>query len=715
MKVGGVDLNHSRDRKIKLRYNILSTCIYIIGIILLIQLFNLQIVHGEEYRETSNTRLTRESTLEAARGSILDQSGNKLATTTIGYSLELYKTKIDTQTLNATLLKIAQILEKNGDAYIDLLPIAIEPFRFTISEKSELQWKKNNKIEENKTAQECFEILKQKYKITNESIQETRKIMTLRYAIAQNGYSNTKSIQIASNIGQISVAELNEQGADFPGANVTTKAIRNYPSGSLASHIIGYVGRITEQELKGKEETYNQNDVIGKIGIEYIMEHYLKGKNGIRQIDMAVDGTITDENIAEEAIAGSDIILTIDANLQQVTENTLKGSIQTIESTQNVQVTGASAVVMKVKTGEVLAMASYPDFNPSDFVNGISTEKWNYYTKEEESAYARMHPFVNRAISSPSSPGSTYKMVTAIAGLETGAISTKEKINDVGVYRYYSDYQPKCWIYSSYGRGHGYLNVTDAIVHSCNYFFYEVGNRVGIQNLEKYTKALGLGKKTGVELLGEEAGYVSSPATAKKLNQAWNGGDTLPAAIGQGNNSFTTIQMAKYTSMLANGGNNVEVSIIKSVVDGSGKETSKQELEEYLKGRLGLEEDTSEQVTFKQENLNAILEGMKGVTTESGGTAYSIFKNFNIEVGGKTGSAQTERKDANGKKITNAWFVGFAPYDEPEIAIVIMIENGQSGGTAAIPARDIIAEYFGMNASKVTEDMRARPITQIQN
>lgn len=708
-------MRNNREKRENLRYNVVSIFIYVIGIILLAQLFNLQIVQGKEYREESNTRLTRESTLVAARGDILDQSGNKLATTSLGYKLELYKTKVDTQILNEALLKIAKLLENNGDAYVDELPIKVEPFAFTIGEEAAKAWKKDNKIEEEKTAEECFMILKEKYAISNENIQEARKIMTLRYHIIKTGYSSTRPVEIASNIGEVSLAQISEQSADFPGINILAEAIRSYPSGNLASHILGYIGKISPEQLKGKEDRYNANDIIGETGIEYIFEEYLKGKDGIKQIDMTVDGAITGEYVAEEAIAGSDVILTIDANLQQVMQNTLRSSMQSIAETQKVNVTGASAVVMKVKTGEVLAMASYPDFDPSDFINGISNEKWKYYTNEQESEYARNHPFVNRAISSPSSPGSTYKMVTAIAGLETGKITTTEKINDVGIYRYYSDYQPKCWIYNTYGRGHGYLNVTDAIIHSCNYFFYEVGNRVGIQNLEKYSKALGLGKKTGVELLGEEEGYVSSPETAKKLNQVWNGGDTLPAAIGQGNNSFTTLQMAKYTSILANGGNDIDVSIIKSVVDAEGNDIPKQELENYLKERLGLEEDTSEKVTFQQENLNAILQGMKGVTTESGGTAYSTFRNFNIEVGGKTGSAQTGRKDENGKNITNAWFVGFAPFDEPEIAVVVMIENGQSGGAAAIPARDIIAEYFGMNANRITENMQALPTTQIQN
>ena len=704
-------MNEPKDRNVKLRYNIVTAFIYIIGIILLIRLFNLQIIHGEEYREESNTRLTRESVLEAARGNISDSTGNKLATTKLGYSLELYRTKIDTQELNNTLLRIVKILENNNDSYIDTFPIKIEPFEFTIGEEAQIKWKEKNKIDKNKTAEECFYIFKEKYKIENEDIKETRKIMTLRYLVAQNGYSSIRSVELATDISSLSLAQLNEQSSEFPGVNVKTKAISSYPSGTLASHILGYTSSINQDELEGKEDRYSQSDIIGKTGIEYIMEDYLKGKNGVKQIYMSIDGTITGEDVAKEATAGSDVILTIDANLQQVMQDTLKNSIESIQNSEKVKVTGASAVVMNVNNGEVLAMASYPDFNPQDFVGGISKEKWNYYTKESESEYAKMHPFVNRAISSPSSPGSTYKMVTALAGLETGKITTKEKINDVGIYKFAIDYNPRCW----YSRGHGYLNVTEAIVHSCNYFFYEVGNRVGIQNLAKYTKALGLGRKTQIELLGEEAGYVASPETSKSLGQEWNGGDVLSAAIGQGNNSFTTIQMAKYTSMLANKGKDIDVTIVKSVIDVNGNEIDKEEVKNYINERIGIKEEQTEKLEFKEENLDAILKGMKGVTTESGGTAQSIFRNFNIEVGGKTGSAQTGRTDENGKKITNAWFVGFAPFDSPEIAIVVMIENGQHGSEAAVPARDIIAEYFGMNANRVTEDMTAIPTIQIQN
>lgn len=685
--------------------------VYIIGIILIAQLFNLQIIQGAEYREKSNTRLTRESTIRAARGDILDRTGNKLATTKMGYLLQLYRTKIDIETLNNTLLKITETLEKNGDNYIDKLPIKVEPFEFKYtSQESQENWKKSNNIDIEKTAEECFYILKEKYKISEEDAVKTRKIMTLRYEITRNGYSSTRPIEIASGISEKSMHELTEQSQDFPGVSIIEIPIRSYPQGSLASHVLGYIGNISEPEYLKNKETYTQNDIIGKTGIEYGFEKYLKGKDGIKQIDMAVDGTITDESVAEEAIGGSDVVLTIDANLQKVTEEALKNNIQKIANggfTGGVKrdANAGSAVVLNVKTGEVLAIASYPDYEPQLFADGISDEKFREYISEEAHS-----PMFNRAISSTSPPGSTFKMVTAIAALETGAVTTKEKINDVGIYRYTRDYSPVCWIYSSYGGGHGYLNVSEAIKHSCNYFFYEMGNRLGIDKLSSYARYLGLGSKTGIELPEEEKGTVSSKETSKQKGETFTGGNTLQAAIGQHDNSFTPIQMAKYIAMLVNGGKQIDVSIIKSIIDKNSNEISKDEINQYINEKLGIVKENKEEKLFKEENVKAILEGMRGVTSESGGTAYQYFKNFNIEIGGKTGSAQTGIK---GK--TNGWFVGFAPFDNPEIAVAVMVENAGSGGYTAETARDVIAEYFGMNSNKVTENMSAIPETQIQN
>ena len=690
--------------KSKIRFNILSALVYMIGLVLIFQLFNLQIVHGAEYRAQSNTRLTRESTIKAARGDIKDSTGNSLVTTKMTFDLEIYKTKVDDQTLNEALLKLIHILEANGDSYNDNLPLTVEPYAFKqTAEEEQKKWKKQYKIDENATAEEAFAAMKEKYNITTEDPIEARKIMAIRYEISRNGYSNTKTVSIATNITRESEQQIREQNAEFPGITIVTEPMVSYTSGTLASHILGQLGRINEEELKGKEDTYEADDLIGKTGIEYIFEEYLKGKDGKKQIDMTVDGTVTEEYVVEEAIAGSDVILTIDANLQKVAEEALKTNIQKIANGEFKDQSDADAgaiVVMKVDTGEVLAMASYPDYEPELFVTGISKEK------NEEYQNSGTAPLVNRAISGEYAPGSTYKMITAITGLETGAITTTEKINDTGVYP--RGHNPVCWYYTSYRRGHGYLNVSDAIKHSCNYFFYEVGYRTGIENLYKYSTYFGLGQKTGIELPSERSGNAAHAENVPNNGQ-WYVSDTLSSAIGQSYNNFTPIQMAKYISMLANGGKNIDVTLIKTIQKADGTEVSKEEIDNFVSQKLGTTE-TTEQISINPDNLQAVLEGMRGVTSESGGTAYSYFRNFDIEVGGKTGSAQAGR---NGEEITNAWFVGFAPYDDPEIAVVVLVENGGHGGYTAEAARDVIAQYFGMNETQINENLEAIPSTQL--
>lgn len=692
------------NRSSNLRYNIITILVYIVGIVLIVQLFNLQIVNGKEYRETSNTRLSRETVVKAARGSIKDRTGNLLVTTKMGFNVDLYKTKIDTATLNKTILNTIRILESNKDKYINNLPIKVNPFEFeNRDEEIQKKWKKENDIDENATAEECFYFLKKEYKIEQEDIEEAYKIMIVRYEIARNGYSSIRPVTIAKDVSRASAVKLGEQSIYFPGISATTEPLVSYPSGSLASHILGYVGNITQAELDGREDTYGINDVIGKVGIQYVFEEYLRGQNGIKQLDMSVDGNITDEYITKEAVAGSDVILTIDANLQAVTEKALANNIKKIASggfPKTSEAKAGAAVVMNVKTGEILAMASYPDYEPELFVNGISQKKLDEYNKGDN--------IFNRAISGVYAPGSTFKMITAIAGLETGAITPTEKINDVGVYK--KAHEPACWIWNSYGMTHGWLNVTDAIIHSCNYFFYEVGYRVTIDNIAKYAKYYGLGQKTNVELPMEEEGVVATRDKAKERGDEWQIGETLSAAIGQSYNSYTPIQMAKYISMLANGGKPIDVSIVKSVIDVNGNQISKEEITKFVNAKLGLEKQEKEDLNIKKENLEAILKGMKGVTSEEGGTAYSTFADFNIELGGKTGSAQT---DVNGK--VNGWFVGFAPYDEPEVAVVVLVENAGSGSYTAEVARDILQEYFGMNMEKVEENLTALPSSEIQN
>ena len=644
---------------LNLRFNVLTVITYIIGIILIIQLFNLQIVHGAEYREESNTRLTRETTLEAARGEILDRTGTALVTNSTKFSVELYKTKIDDNELNNSILNIVNLLEKYQVEYVDSFPISIDPFQFTISDETLADWKESYDLDENISAEEAFYDFKDRYDIENTDISEIRKIIAIRYEITTTGYSSTRALTIAEDIPREAVAEFSESSDKFPGINIVTEPVREYTSGTLASHILGYASTISAEEYAKRKDTYDPNDIIGKTGIEYVFEEYLKGQDGTKQIDMAVDGTITAEYTSEEAIAGSDVVLTIDSNLQTITEQALEANIQKIASGgfgRAYDAKAGSCVVMNVKTGEILAMASYPNYDPADFVNGISTDKWNQYNTDPAK------PLMNKAVQNSYAPGSIFKMVTAIAGLESGAITRTEIINDTGLYSKYGETWP-CWYYTDYHRGHGRINVSQAIERSCNYFFYETGDRMGIETLAKYARYFGLGVKTGVELPSEASGAMASPEYAETVGVTWTKGQTINASIGQGLDNFSPLQMAKYISMLANGGKDIDVTIVK------------------------------------------ILEGMRSVTSDTTGTAYVRFQDFGISVGGKTGSA--EAFDDNGNEVVHAWFAGFAPFEDPEIAVVVMVENGGHGNYTAEVVRDIMEEYFGMNTQEVQEDMSA--------
>lgn len=690
------------DKK-NIRYNIMSLIIYAIGIIIIVKLFSLQIVNGEEYLEKSNSRLTRETVVKASRGNIFDCNGNILAGTKIKYSLELYKSKIETEQLNNTILNAINVLEKNSDTYIDEFPITINPIQYKFSDEEKTKnWLERKKIDVNSSAEQALNFYIEKYKLTNYSLEDARKIIAVRYGIEENGYTAMRAYTISENISEESVLIFEEQNNSFPGMAIEKTPIRSYTYGKLASHVLGYVGKISSEEYNSLEG-YSISDYIGKTGIEYAFEGYLKGQDGIKQTDMSIDGTITGEYITEEAVSGDDVTLTIDANIQDVAEKYLKELIEKIRNGGFGRVYDAKSgavVALNVKTGEVIAMSSYPDFEPQLFIDGISTEKWDEYTKGERSA------LLNRTIQSAYAPGSVFKMATAIAGLESGAITNTETIYDSGVY-YYGGSSWRCWTYTDYGVGHGSLNVAGAIKHSCNYFFYETAKRMGIDTLVKYARYLGLGSKTGIELAGEEAGMLASKETSEELGQEWYGGNALNAAIGQGDNSFTPIQIAKYIAMITNGGHDIDITLIKEITKADGTTIDKDKVEEYINNRLGIKKEEKDDIQISEETIKTVMEGMRSVTTDTGGTAYSVFKNFEIEVGGKTGSAEA------GKNV-NAWFTGFAPYDDPEIAVVVFVENGGHGYYTATVARGIFESYFGTNED-IKEDRTAKPYTGQNN
>ena len=689
----------SLDKK-NVRYNILYILVYIVGIILIFQLFNLQIVHGEEYLQRANSRLTRETKIRAARGNILDCNGNVLAGNEIKYSLKIYKSKIDEQNLNTTILNAIFVLEKNGDKYNDDFPININPVSFKYENQERInKWLEENDLADGTTAEQALEHFIDEYSLKQYSLEEARKIIAVRYGIDVNGYSSMRGYEISPEVCEKSVAQIEEMNHTFPGINIEYRPIRKYYYSSLASHVLGYVGKIGNEEYT-QNEGYELDDYIGKTGIEYVCEKFLKGKDGLKQTDMSIDGTTTGEYITEEAISGSNVMLTIDAKVQQVAEKALKENIEKINNGdygEKREVYAGSVVVLNVKTGEVISMVSYPDFEPQLFVDGISTEKWNEYTVKGRSA------LINRTMQSAYAPGSIFKMVPAIAGLETGKITKDEQIECAGIYP--GGYKPKCWYYTTYGRGHGYLTVSQAIQKSCNCYFYEVGTRIGIDNIEKYATYFGLGQKTNIELPGEISGTLAGKKLYEKLDEAWYYGNTLSAVIGQAENNFTPIQMARYIAMLTNGGKKLDLTIIKDIINNQGESIKTEEVKDYINKRLGIEKTSEENLNIQKENLKTVLEGMQSVT-EEGGTAYSVFKDFPIQVGGKTGSAEA------GNDKTNAWFVGFAPYENPEIAVVVLVENGAHGYYSAEVTKEIMEAYFGLN-EEIVEDKTAKPYTNL--
>ena len=665
------------------RFNISLILVYVIGVVLISTLFNLQIVNGAEYRETSNTRLSRESILEPSRGEIVDRSGNILATTTSSFNIEIYKTKSDDETLNNCALNLVNLFESYGVNYPNNFPVNNECTAFTKEGESLTKWLKDYKIGENATVEEAMKYFIDKYDIKTENIMDARKIISIRYEITTKGYSNIKSLKLAEGVPREVIAQISERNSSFPGVTITTESSRKYDYNNLASHIVGYIGRISEDEYNVAQDIYNNDDYVGRTGIEAMFEEYLRGKKGTQEIEMSVDGTITGESTTTEPQQGSTVVLTIDSKLQSVAETALANNISKIRNggfSNSYDAQGGSVVVIDIRSGEILAMASNPDYNPNSWVGGISQADYNEI-KEKNSLF-------NKAISGSYAPGSLFKMVTALAGLESGVISTTEKINDTGVYTKYKDDQKKCWYYTSYHRGHGWLDVSGALENSCNYFFYEVGDRMGIRTLDKYATYFGLGRKTGIELPSETAGTLASPEVAEKVGEVWTSGATLSASIGQIYSAFSPLQMAKYIAMVANGGRKVTPTIVKRILNADGTESSKAEIQEFTKNKLGLQDDNEENLTFSSQNITAVLEGMRSVTED--GIASTVFKNFDIEVGGKTGSAEA------GKNV-NAWFAGFAPYNDPEIAVVVLVENGGHGFYTAEVAREIIAEYFGMN------------------
>ncbi len=655
-----------RDMFPRITIIIVLTVLFLLAVVF--RLFSLQIVKGAEYAEASMKRLVKTIPLKAQRGEILDRYGRVIVSSQITYNLEISQYKKDKKWVNDVVYSLILLMEKENQDYMENLPVSDKPYTYTQSEESIQKYLSDMELSESLSPEECVAALVERYGISD-SIPESyhRKVAAVRAEMEVREFSQNNSFVFAENVNMNVVTVIKENDQSYPGVNIMTSYDRLYPE-KVSPHVLGRVGLIYKEEYDElKDLGYGYTDIIGKEGIEKVFDLELKGKDGVLKVEQNELGKITDTEVLKNAVPGSDIILTLDLNLQKRAEQALEDVIMELRQTIY-DVGGGAITVVDVHTGEILAMASYPDYDIETFLEDYNK---NYNNP--------LNPFWNRAISGTYAPGSTFKILTSLAVLEEGIISTGEQIYDQGKYMFFRDYQPTCHVYPG---NHGYVNVSDAIKVSCNYYFYETGRLLGIEKLNEYAKKVGLGEYTGIEISGEEKGIVAGPAYREKIGSVWYPGDTLQASIGQSDNLFTPLQLANYIATVVNGGTRYEAHLLYKIKD-------------YTTGDIKeVQPKAVEQISIQPQNYKAIMEGMRSVTED--GTASNVFQDFPIAVGGKTGTAEVPGTN-------NGLFVAFAPYENPKIAISVVVEHGAHGNSIAPAAREVIEEYF-KNAEIEIED-----------
>lgn len=661
-----------RRNNYKNRFIILYCILGIIAFLVIARLFMLQVIDGSEYSKITATRLSKSIPQKAPRGEILDRYGRPLVSNRQGFTITISKVNSDNKELNDIVLKLISICEEGNVNYIDTMPITKEaPYKFTYEEKENIEkFNKSLNLAKNLSADNVIKELSKRYEIDNSYKEEDkRKIAGVRSEMELRLFSSLNSYTFANDVSMEIVTKIKETTHSLNGVNILTEYLREYNEPGIASHILGRVGQIYKEEYDVlKDEGYDINAVIGKDGIEKYCESILKGKDGTLSIEENETGHIVSSVSTLRAVPGNDVILTIDLELQKTAEKMLKEVITNISSygvnsgySEGWDADSGAAVVIDIHTGEILALCSYPTYNLSRF-----NEDYNYNYKNPAK------PFWNRAIAGTYEPGSTFKMATALAGLQSGVINENTTMTCNGIYNYYApSYTPACWKRA----GHGTLDVIGAIENSCNIFFYETGRLTGINRLNTLSRQLGFGKKTGIELPEEVKGIVAGPEYVESLGEKWWPGDTIQAAIGQSKNLFTPIQLANYIATIANGGTRYKTHLVKRVKEYSTSNIIK----EYYPV-------AEESIEIDAKHHKLIMEGMKSVTED--GTASSVFEGFNVSVGGKTGTAEVPNGSNNGV------FVAFAPYENPQIAISVVVEHGSHGNSIAPVAKEIIAKYF---------------------
>ncbi|MDR1627495.1 MAG: penicillin-binding protein [Oscillospiraceae bacterium] len=654
----------------KKRYFFIIGVIFIIFSIYVARLVDWQIINSDYYKARANNVNTYSIITDAVRGEILDCSGNGLAVNSTGYKIILDRLNINKDSENKFILKMISILERLKCSWIDILPIEVKNNEFVFSEdkKSQIfQIKKILELSADTGASECMEKMIKKYKCSEFSLDEKRKICSVKYNMDKiSGYkSKITPYTLADNITAEAMAIFSELSAKLGGGvRVETSLIRNYINGTIAPHIVGYIGPISSQEYeKYKDKNYSIDAVIGKAGIESALESELRGKSGKRMVQLSRSGELIRVAEVEENVPGHTVFLTIDSELQEAANKSLAENIEKASKMGAPDCKSGAAVAIDVRDFSILAAATFPSYDLAQLFKDPS-----YYPTL--AADFENTPLLGRAFNGAFAPGSVYKPLVACAGLQEGVITPDDTINCGGGYTYYKGYTLRCM-----GR-HGNANLKLALSKSCNVFFAEVGRRLGATLLAEYANRFGMGVKTGLEMY-EGKGIIAGPEYSKSVGAKWYESGSSQAAIGQSDNMITPLQLAVYTATIANGGNRYKTRLVKKI-------TSHNKSDVILMN----DENNAEFIEncgVSAENLNIIKDSMREVVLS--GTARD-FSGFEPPIAAKTGTAENPM----GSDHTN--FICFAPYDNPKIAVSVVIANGKYGIISKNVAKDILNQYF---------------------
>jgi len=659
--------------------------ISVMFIVYILRLIQWQVIDGDKYAQISQNSSTAFIRLSAARGEILDRNGEVLAGNKTAYSVKFNALTMVSNDRNATLIKVLTLLESREEKWNDRLPIILDKdgnYIFEPDRESEISYMKSNQMlnmQDYATAEDCMTEFVSKYKCQGYSKEDTRNLVSVRYSMQKLGFSRTNPYEIAPDISAETLGIISEMADELPGVEIGISAIRYFgESGSTAPHVVGSIGAISADQYERESKAgnlyssdnisgYSLVDTYGQSGFENYYESVLRGKSGKEVIVTDNEGNLVSTNLTEPPEPGNTVQLTIDAKLQRAMNKALEENV-----TGNVvspDATAAAAVALDVETFGVLASGTYPSYDlqlyteDNDYRNEIIKDEGN--------------PLFNRALNGIFVPGSVFKPLVAVAGLQEGIVTQySTPFFCDGRYTFYSPPdQPGCMGH------HGYADVFVGISRSCNVYFCDVGRQLSIDKIGAYADYFALGTKTGVELW-ESQGRMTNRQDYEKLHgTSWVDGVTMYAAMGQGDNAFTPIQLATYCATIANNGKRLRTHFTNKIMDYTGEIV----LEEY-------ESEVMSDAEISPDVMSAVQTGMRMTASSYGGTAYRIFGNYPIAVACKTGTAQTVNNHSD-----NLTFIAYAPADNPEIAVAVVMEYGLKGDYAMNVAKAVFDEYFGLN------------------